>query len=92
MLSWHCFGFVSEAGVLFWCLLLARKGGFLCAGDYDLQGSILFLDCQGSEYTSVMQHVYQEKIAFHFFKDNTSKLAGPDEFLALSKVNYIQQS
>lgn len=64
----------------------------MCAGDYDLQGSIPFLDCQGSEYTSVMQHVYQEKIAFHFFKDNTGKLAGPDEFLALSKVNYIQQS
>ena len=64
----------------------------MCAGDYDLQGLIPFLDCQGSEYTSVVQHVYQEKIVFHFFKDDTSKLAGPDEFLALSKVNYIQKS
>lgn len=76
---------------LLW-ICLGSWGSFLVSLVSLLVSLVSFLDCQGSEYTSVMQHVYQEKIAFHFFKDNTSKLAGPDEFLALSKVNYIQQS
>ena len=74
-LLWICLG---SWGSFLVSLVSLLKVAFCVLGIMTCRARSLGLDCQGSEYTSVMQHVYQEKIAFHFFKDNTSKLAGPD--------------